>query len=99
MMDKDPEPVDLRALLLDELEERRLLQQVMARVRQRDATLPRRVILISWGAAALAATIACVVVLRGREQQPMPSPVASWVQDGRVPTNAELLLAYGGYDP
>ena len=109
---KPPDRVDLRALAPTDAQAERVIGGVMSRLATRPQvvappasdvlTIVGRYFPPAWIAAAAALAIAgSAAVVASRRNEPLPTSidvtVAAWAAQQHVPTNAELLAAFQGY--
>ena len=104
MTDKLPEPgrVDLRALTdaADPLQADRVVRAALARAALGPRPARRVARVTALLAAATLLLVAVGVLLLAPERQVSEEPaslIADWAASSHVPTNGELLAAFGGY--
>lgn len=107
----DPERLDLSALSSTDAQADRVIGAVMASISTKSSVemqdqddalaIVGRYAPSRWVAAALllsAASLVIVATRRPREDTPTENMVAVWATEAHVPTNAELLTAFQGYE-
>jgi hypothetical protein len=106
MTDTPPEPgrVDLRALTdpADPLQADRVVQAALVRAALGPRPARRVAHLTALLAAAALLLVAAGVLLLAPGRQAPEEPaglIADWAASSHVPTNGELLAAFGGYRP